>query len=377
MKLIKDSRPLSYDFLPPSLPHREMQLKEMETLFSRVERQWLGQNILLKGRVGTGKTASARIFCGRFSESAGAAGRKVICAYVNCRSRTTTHSVIYSIAGIFNPKLPDIGYSDEYLLKTVEQGLEKERAHLIVILDEVDYIIRRSGSDIIYRLGRFSEFTGKAQNISMIAISQQDATLLMDDASRSTFKRSNTVDFPPYSADELADIISQRAGLSLYTGAISDESVGLLAKICSEEGDARYAIELLERAALMAETEGAGEIGPEHVRRAASSGKSLISAEDIEALTRQELMVLMAVLRTLKNRSEASTGEVEKEYRAVCEEFGESPRGHTQFLKYLDSLKISGLIDTEISSVRGRTRSIRTSAPTVELMRIIEKRLEP
>ncbi len=374
MALIKDPKPLSYDYLPPELPHRETQMRDMERLFEKVK-EGGARNMMLRGRVGTGKTASARLFTDSFTEDMAGKGKRVVSAYVNCRSRSSSHAVLLTIARAFSPQFPAAGFSEDYMMDAIKTHLENSGAHLIVILDEVDYLLRRAGSDIIYKLSRFSEFTGKPQNISIIGISQQDAISLMDEAARSTFRRSNVVSFPTYSAMELADIISQRADLALKPGSISRDSMDLMAEISAKDGDARYAIELLEKAALVAQSAGLDQIRPEHVRMAASERTLSVGEEALEDLGMHESLTLLAVMRRLRTSAYATTGEVEEEYRAVCEENGHEPRGHTQFWKYMNRLEMDGLIDMKLVSGKGRTKRVSTELPVDDMIALIEKRL--
>ncbi len=375
MKLIKDMGALSFDYLPPELPHRERQLNILKALFAKV----LGgsaQNAILQGRVGTGKTVSARLFCEKLSKEMAEKGKMLRYVHVNCRSRSSSHAVLYQITASFDRRFPGRGFSDDEMLNTIQGKMEAEKSHLVVILDELDYLLQRSGSELIYKLTRFSEYTGKGQNISIIGISQRDSLILMDEASRSTFKRSNIIRYPPYNAAELMDILRQRVELAFYTGAVSTDAIKLIAEVSGREGDARHAIELLEKAGLIAESEDAKELTAEHVRKALSDIGVPIDAEVLESLSKHESLVLLAIMRILRKKGETSTGDAEEEYRAVCEEFGEEPRAHTQFWKYLNSLELNGLVSTEIVAEKGRTKRITSELPAEELIEMIYGRLK-
>src|SRR3989442_420015 len=113
---------------------------------------------------------------------------------------------------------------------------------------------------------RVGEEAGKG-NVSLILISERrDAIDRLDAAATSTFRRTNAVEFPKYSEEELADILKIRVALAFHPGTVDDKIVGLIADIASDYGDARYAIDLLEGAGAAADAEIAGEVGPEHVR---------------------------------------------------------------------------------------------------------------
>ena len=102
-----------------------------------------------------------------------------------------------------------------------------------------------------YHLSRFDEEkVGGRASLSLILISQKYVLDMLDTASSSTFKRANAIMFDKYSAEELADIVAERATLALFPNAIGKESVSLIGDIASEFGDARFAIELLDKAGI-------------------------------------------------------------------------------------------------------------------------------
>jgi cell division control protein 6 len=74
----------------------------------------------------------------------------------------------------------------------------------------------------------------------------------------------------------------------------------------------------------------------------------------------------------------ATTGEVETIYRVVCEEYGEKPRGHTQFWKYLNQLNLLDMVSSTLqTSERGRTQLISLlKVPAEELEREMARVLE-
>ena len=71
-------------------------------------------------------------------------------------------------------------------------------------------------------------------------------------------------------------------------------------------------------------------------------------------------------------------GEVEKEYSAACEEYGEKPRRHTQLWKYLKAMASGGIIQAKSSGkgLRGKTTLIGLPAPSTILRKELEKLLE-
>ena len=78
-----------------------------------------------------------------------------------------------------------------------------------------------------------------------------------------------------------------------------------------------------------------------------------------------EKLFLLGVARHFKQTDSAyvSMGESEEAYELVCEEYGETQRGHTQLWKYVKALSSAGIIETMVSGVgqRGKTTLIGLS----------------
>jgi len=210
--------------------------------------------------------------------------------------------------------------------------------------------------------------------ISLILISQKDILSMLDAASISTFKRSNVVEFGKYNSAELRDITSQRASIALHEGAIDDDVIRLIADASAEFGDARFAIEILEKSGMLADEEHSESITPEHVRAAKAEAASSITESKLVSLDENLRLVLLAIARSLRKRAYTTTGEVEEAYRIACEEFGAKPRAHTAFWGYLKDLDDFGLISAQKSGegVPGKTSII--TIPDIPV-RILEEKL--
>jgi cell division control protein 6 len=203
-------------------------------------------------------------------------------------------------------------------------------------------------------------------------ISQKWALDMLDAAALSTFKRGNVVELGRYSSAQLADIVRDRARLALHPGTTDDDALELVGEIASEWGDARYAIELLERAATAAEEEGAEAVAAEHVRAAKAETNPVVTEDKLAQLDRHKALALLGIVRSLKRSTYAGTGEVEKNYAVACEEFGEKPRAHTQFWGYLKDLDALGLVESQVAGAGSGGRTTRVSLPDVPA-----KALEP
>ena len=120
---------------------------------------------------------------------------------------------------------------------------------------------------------------------------------------------------------------------------------------------------------------------PEHARKAKADVYPELKKEVLRELQPHEKMVLLAVARKLilSKRAYALTGDVEKTYHIVCEEYGEEHRKHTQFWEYLQRMSALGLVDVKPSGAGQRGQSLRISiqeAPAAWLEKEMEKLLE-
>jgi len=360
--VFKDQGKLSFDYVPEKMAHREAQMQRMFSYFRPIVEAGVSSNAFLYGPVGTGKTHSAKRFCVDFKRYAEEKGRALDYMPVNCRKNLGDDAVLLTLVRHFDAHFPDRGFSISEKLETLRRHLEKNRLHFIVILDEVDALLKKSGADLIYSFARIAEESAAGKgNISMMLISQRSNALdYMDAAALSTFRRSNVVEFPKYSADELRDILADRVRLAMHPGTVDDDIRDMIAEIASELGDARYAIELLDKAGMLADEETSETVTAEDVRGAKSQVHPTGLEERLGLLDTPKKLVLLAVARKIRRKPYITMGEAEEAYKLVCEEYGEKRRAHTQFWKYVGDLDALGLIDTKLSGegVVGKTTLI-------------------
>ena len=336
-RIFKDKSKLDFDYVPKKLIHREKHLKRLFTLFEQVHEARLSQTAFIYGSVGTGKTALAKRFSSDFTEEAEKKGAAMDFILVNCRKRNTESAVLLNLVRHYQPNFPDRGFSTTEMLDIFGKDIHKRRVHNIVILDEADVLIKKAGSDLIYKLSRFDEDRLEEGNkhLSLILISQQNVLDMFDPASLSTFKRGNIIQLNKYTQKELFDILDIRANLALQPDAIDPDTLELISDIASEDGDARYAIELLDMAGMLTVEEGEDIIGAEHVRSAKAHTRSFVTESKLKELDLHKMILLLSIAQALAKEAYVSTGDVEKKYRLVCEEYGTQARVHTQVWKFV------------------------------------------
>ncbi len=370
--VFKDRAKVSFDYVPEKLPHREAQVQRLFSIFRPVGDSGIPANAFLYGSVGTGKTHTAKRFCEEFRRYANEHGRGLDHVHVNCRQKMGDDAVLLHILKHFDARFPDRGFSIPEKLDSLRKWIEKQKVHLIVILDEVDVLLKKSGSEIVYTFSRFGEEAGRG-NLSMILISQRrDAIDLLDAAAMSTFRRTNAVEFPKYTREELEDILRIRVDLAFHPGSVDGSVVDLISDVASEYGDARYAIDLLERAGALADEEFSGEVTPEDVRGAKASVTPSDLPDRLKELDVPQKLALLGIARKIRKKTYIPTGDAEEAYALACEEYREKRRAHTQFWKYIQDLDALGLIDAKRSGEGMVGKTTMISLPGIPAKLLIE-----
>jgi cell division control protein 6 len=246
-------------------------------------------------------------------------------------------------------------------------------------LDEFDSLIEKEGADAVYKLTRLQEMRhDKPQRLSFIFIMRDlKAVEQLDESSRSTLQRS-IISLERYGKPQLVDILNDRVTLAFNLGSMPEDVVDLIAEVAfSETGNARFGIELLWRAGKYADANDAGCVEPEYVRMAVSSIIPGLRRGELASLGLHEKLFLLSIARYFKENEQAyvSLSEVEKAYAVACEEFDETPNGHTQVWNYAQYLTKLGVLKTEVVPAELRGRTTRLSLPTIPAGEL-EKELE-
>lgn len=370
--VFKDESKLDINYIPPRLPHREMQQRLLMEFFNFILRcpEKMAQRVILTGDVGTGKTALAQHFGLNLASEANKRGIKFRYVHVNCREyRGSLSLILHRAVSVFRPNYPSRGYGAEEILSALMQVLDEENAYIILALDEFDSLIDKEGSDAVYKLTRLQEMRqSKQQRLSLIFIMRNlNPVEHLDESARSTLQHS-IISLNRYDKPQLVDILNARVVMAFEIGAVPEDVVDLISGLAfTETGNARFGIELLWRAGKYADAQEAGFVEPECVRMAASSIIPGLRRSELASLGLHHKLFLLAVARFFKENEQAyvSLSEIEKLYAVVCEEFTEAPNAHTQIWNYAQYLSKLGVLETEVVTAASRGRSTQLSLPTI------------
>ena len=377
--IFRDESKLFPDYIPFYLPHREAQLQSLARYFRVIldKPGSVSQKVIITGPVGTGKTVVSKRFGLEVEKYAADKNLKLRYVHVNCHRDRTLFLVMRRIAEVLSCPIPSRGLSSQEIMHLLRDILEHEDMYLLIALDEVDYLVRTAGGDVLYDLIRITEDEVDMKcRFNYILIMRDLSIIPALDRSITSALMHNIIRFSPYTSGQIMDILRDRVNEAFEPGVVGHETLKLISDIAGFDtggpGDARYALELLWRAGRYAEQEGYSRVMPDHVRKAKRDIHPSLRTEVIDSLAVHEKLLLLAIVRSLRKSGRAyiSLGMAEREYKLVCEEWNERPRRHTQVWEYVQSMKRSGILMTRISGpgYRGKTTLISLPDVPTEIM---------
>lgn len=359
-QLFKDREVLRHDYLPNNLPHRENQIKLLGATVAPVLKNARCSNIFIYGKTGTGKTAVVKFVMSHLESKAKEYGAPVKFCYLNCRITNSEYRIFATLSQNIGVIVPFTGLSVSEVSNRFRVGLDSSQTIFIIILDEIDSLIKNRGDSLLYELTRINENLSKSK-VSIIGISN-DLRMkdFLDPRVFSSLSEEELV-FRPYNANELRNILFERSKLSFNEGTISASAISIASALAAaEHGDARRALDLLRVAGEVAERKGANKIIDAHVREAEKSIEHNRVVDALKNLTLHSKLVLLSVFHLKK--SNATTGEIYDIYDELSEEIGVSPLTQRRLGTLINELDVMGILNAKVVSMGryGRTKKIRS-----------------
>jgi len=377
-RLIKDRKILDKEYLPEQLLHRDKEIGEIVDIIAPSLDRNKPSNILIIGQTGTGKTAVVK-YIGKELEKADE-GNNCCSIYVNCEVVDTPYSILYNIANQIitdpNRKIPFTGWSLEKIFNELSIYIDEEDKIFLIVLDEIDMSFRKNGDDIFYYLTTINEMLKKSR-VSIIGITNNSmfAEKMLTPKIRSRLGEEKIV-FPPYTPEQLIDILRDRAKYAFYPDALDDAVIPYCAAIAAQaSGDARKALDVLRVSADAAERNDDRKVTTAHVDYARQKLELDAVYEVVKNLTEQSKIVLMSIIRTESGSDTGSvtTGNVYSTYVRISSSMGYNVLTQRMVANFISELDMLGIITARVKSFGrlGRTREIEKVSENI--VDILEK----
>ncbi|TFG03608.1 MAG: hypothetical protein EU542_01445 [Promethearchaeota archaeon] len=358
--LFLDEKTLDINYIPENLPHREKELTLLSQLFLTLitNPNSLSRKILITGRTGIGKTATVKLFGKMLIEASNKRDIQINYVHINCRKERTSYKVLIKIIHSMDKSFPKRGYSPQDLLEILTEYLNTHDLHLLIVLDELSYLIQKGG-DLIYSLTRINDDMMNAQQrISIIGIVRDISCINSLDVSTMSTLQRNILKFENYTKKQIFDIMKYRTRISLKENAISDDILEMVAESVFKVGDIRYGLNLLWKASKFAESRNLKYINSECIRYGNQDLVSYSTQDAIKYLSIQKLIFLLSIIKILKKteKSKISISEILSLYNILCENLGLKARSYSQLWNYLNEFEKENIIILIVKSeaIKGR-----------------------
>ncbi|MCL2143271.1 MAG: ORC1-type DNA replication protein, partial [Methanomassiliicoccaceae archaeon] len=368
-RLIRNKSILQTSYLPGELPHRSAEIDSIATVIASAFDGDRPSNIMIFGKTGTGKTAVMN-FIGNELKKEDPEGNTCIYIYINCGVVDTQYGILHNIGNQmiidFERRIPFTGWSIEKVYSEMKNYIDEQNRVFIVVLDEIDRLVDKSGDDVLYHLSKINEDL-KDSKLSLIGISNNLKFMeFLDPRVKSRLGEEKMV-FHPYDAGQLEDILNDRVKIAFDDGTLDGAVIPYCAALSAREtGDARMALDLLRISAEIAERSGDSMVTTAHVKSAKNKIELDTIGETVKTLTQQSKTVLMSIIyNTKKDKKTMTTGDVYSTYKELCNVLNITANTQRRITDLISELDMLGIVHARVKSFgrAGRTKEIELSIP--------------
>jgi len=384
-KIFKNREVLRHSYRPSILPHRRPQIDSIAAILAPSLQNETPSNILIYGKTGTGKTACARYVGTELENASGQMNTSCRVVHLNCEVIDTQYRVLAQIAKLITDTenlasdrvkthIPMTGWPTDQVYAELKNVLENTGGVLVIILDEIDKLVKKSGDETLYNLTRINSDLERSK-VCIIGISNDlRFTDFLDPRVLSSLSEEEIV-FPPYNAPQLIDILKQRSDVAFVEGVLDESVIPLCAALAAQEhGDARRALDLFRVSGELADRASEDRVTDRHVRQAQDKIETDSMVECISTLPTQSKVVLYAMLLLHRiNQKVFTSGEVMRLYREITRELSLETLTHRRVTDLISELNMLGVISTRVVSKGryGRTKEITFDAATDRIWDVI------
>jgi len=372
--IFKNHEVLRPSHIPERLPHRDIEIQLLGKALGNALRNDRPSNIFLYGKTGTGKTIVSKFVTKYLQERASTIGKDIVVSILNCVEVDTDYRVLARLCERIGETVPFTGLPTDEVYKRFKNRLDSKKQLLIVVFDELDKLHNKSGDNVLYQLTRINSDLKKAQ-VSLVCITNDlSFKETLDPRVRSSLSEEELV-FKPYNANQLEDILSDRAREGFNDEVLETGVISLCAALAAQEhGDARRALDLLRVAAELSERNNETKVNVMHVRKATKQIEKNTVEEVLVSLPVQTKVVLWAVYVLEKsNLKVITTGDLYKVYLELCKITGLDPITPRRTNSLLNELSMLGIVNTKVVSMgrHGRTTKVSLSVSSREVRNIL------
>jgi len=378
-----NKKALQSNYNPENILHRREQIEQIAHILAPNLKLEKASNAFIYGKPGSGKTLTTKHVLKELQKMAILKKIPLTTIYLNCKLRRiadTEYRIIAEIARELGKVVPATGLPTVEVYNVFIEAIDSKKQVLVLVLDEIDQLVKKTGDVVLYNLTRLNEELKKAQ-ITLIGISNDIFFLEnLDSRVRSSLSEEE-ITFPPYNAIQLQEILKQRAEIAFRPWVIEEGVIEKCAAYAAQShGDARRALELLRVAGEIAERNGFNTVAVAHIDDAEERIEQDRLLELVKNQPRHFQLVFYSILSMPRQNKKLFTGDIYENYKKICSRTGVKPLTQRRISDIIAELDTLGAITARVISKGryGRTREIllaTQAAMNKKLIKILEDAL--
>ncbi|WP_297216847.1 Cdc6/Cdc18 family protein [Thermoplasma sp.] len=301
---------LESSFIPERLIARDAELTRIMETVIKPTKNGITTNLILYGDSGTGKTVTMRYLAREVKDP------HVV--YVNAIAYRYVKNVLIDFLSRFGIIVPERS-SYASLFTRIESLLKDQGKNVILVIDEASSILKGDYDGLYYLFRSKDSFD---VNISTIFVVMEDPAILFDSKIRKSYGMFGEMKFRRYTKNEIYQIVVNRAVQSLVDGGYDDDVLDYIAEVSAEYGSARVGIDILAKAAHIAEYRRSAKISFDDVRAARSMISPFVTESKLASMDYEDLLVLLAVCRCLSSSKFTDLDCVSQNLSMISEQYG-------------------------------------------------------
>lgn len=368
--IFREKAVLQSSYIPDQIAHRDEQINTIASILAPSLRNERPSNLFIYGKTGSGKTLTVNYTAANLHSVAERKKIPLTILSINCKLKKvadTDYRLLAELARQCGKSVPATGLPTDEVYKILFEAIDAKPQTYVLILDEIDQLVRKAGDEIIYNLTRINCDLKQSQ-ICLVGISN-DLTFQnnIDPRVKSSLSEEEII-FPPYNALHLQEILTRRCERAFKPGVLDD---GVIAKCAAysarDHGDARRALELIRVAGELADRDQQPRVALEHIDAAEEKIERDRIFDAVMNQPKQVQATLYAIICAEQHSKNDAifTGEIYTIYRELCDRTGLRPLTQRRTSDILAELDMLGIINaTIISKGRfGRTREVSLAMP--------------
>jgi orc1/cdc6 family replication initiation protein len=301
-------------------------------------------NLFLSGPPGTGKTHLVqKVVETDLSDDA-------VSCYISCQHSDTQYKTLAQLLNSLTSNKVGTGHHISTLQRQLQDRCEAQP--ILVILDDVEFLIRNDSSELLYFLSRVSE------QVRLVLVSSSQSTLEQIDSRAVSSLQPRRLELTEYSQQQAFSILASRAETALSTHSLHEDA---LQKIVETTRNISIGLTWLRVAGEQGKT-----ITPTVVDDVRPDAFRQYLDHRLQPFTVHHRLVLQAVLELLKESiGSVRTGDVCERYKALCDVYSESSVSQRSISDVPTQLELLGVVDCNYhyGGAQGKTREITLADP--------------